>query len=128
MQGEPVPPSKWKVFGGENDMVAGRVTILVATTEQEQRYAEKEGITQALAHEMALVNPLKMHGKESTTSAVPFCFCVEWLAKGPLGPRLQVNQKRSTDGNNQISATRFGNSTALPQMLFIMNNILSARM
>ena len=58
-----------------------------------------------------------MHGKESTTSVVPFCFCVEWLPKGPLGPRLQVNQKRLTDANNKISATKFGNSIAIPHII-----------
>ena len=112
-----VPKRMWtQSVGGDNNIIAGRLRILIATTEEEQRFAEKRGIQGALNHGLALLNPFCMHGKETTKDSGPYSFCVEWMRKGPLGPHLKVNQQRWIDGS-KTSATKFGNSTVLPYII-----------
>ena len=100
----------WKYFGGENDLVTGRIT------ETEERFTEKTDIRQTLTHEMSLFNPFSMHGKETTISPVPFNVCVEWV-KGPLGPHLKANPHRFIDGGNRISEHKYDDSTVLSYVI-----------
>jgi len=115
-EGELVPAGMWLKVGGEKDMVRGRCTLLIADEENEQRYAEKMAIDQALQNGMALFNPFKMHGKETKLGYGPYNVCVEWV-EGPLGPKLKVNPARLDAGENRITERHYGDSTALPHII-----------
>ena len=113
-----MPRNLWVNGVGPGGLLLARARIFESLNEDEQRKVEVLVCTDCKQKGMAMLNPKNIDGDRTEFATSKFVVCVSVLRKGGLGPELKVNPQRLAAGNNIITASKWGNSSSAPCIMF----------